>query len=49
MKLTNTQFAKTCQSFIAACQRAGVEPTTRQASKFRNKKGSAFAHFAPGR
>ena len=29
-------------SFKAACSRVGIEPTRRQASKFRNKRGKAF-------
>lgn len=28
--------------FVKACQRAGVDPTTRQASKWNNKKGKAY-------
>ena len=30
-------------AFVAACENAGVKPTSRQASKFRNKKGAAYA------
>lgn len=39
---TNKLFSETEIVFRKACKLAGVEPTTRQASRFRNKKGSAF-------
>lgn len=39
---SNSQFAANDQNFIAACESAGVRPTARQASKFRNKKGAAW-------
>lgn len=42
--LTNEAFTHARQ-FKLACQLAGVQPTRRQASKFRNKKGSAYAWF----
>ena len=38
----NKVFAATDQSFRAKCEAAGVQPTSRQASKFRLGKGSAF-------
>ena len=38
---TNKSFTSDPE-FIAACARAGVEPTARQASKYRNGKGAAF-------
>lgn len=40
--MTNKKFAEKDKGFREACEKAGVEPTTRQASKFRNKKGSAY-------
>ena len=40
--VTNASFATTDQAFRAACKKAGVEPTTRQASKWRNKSGAAW-------
>ncbi len=46
--MTNAKFAKEDKNFIKACAMARqitgviVNPTTRQASKFRNKKGLAF-------
>ena len=39
MKKTNEEFAKTYQPFLTACKEAGVEPTTRQASKYRRGIG----------
>jgi hypothetical protein len=41
-RMTNTQFAATDPAFKAACTKAGVAPTPRQASKWRNKQGDAF-------
>lgn len=41
--VTNREYAET-DKFKAACKRAGVEPTPRQASKYRNGKGRAYRH-----
>ena len=41
-EVSNRQFAEQDNGFRAKCERAGVEPTKRQASRFRNKKGAAF-------
>lgn len=41
-EVTNIKFSETNEEFISACAEAGVEPTQRQASKYRNKKGKAF-------
>lgn len=30
------------QKFVKACEKVGIPPTSRQASKFLNKKGAAF-------
>lgn len=38
----NKVFAAKDTGFRQACERAGVQPTARQASKYRNGKGSAF-------
>jgi hypothetical protein len=38
----NEKFAKEDSAFNAACVKADVKPTTRQASKWRNKKGKAY-------
>ena len=43
-RVTNKAFAKEDGFFKKACEVAGIEVTTRQASKFRNKKGLAFKH-----
>ena len=39
---TNAAFAKTDAAFREACEQAGIEPTIRQASKFRRGFGLAF-------
>ena len=38
----NEQFAKENAEFQSACQKVDIKPTTRQASKFRNKRGKAY-------
>lgn len=38
----NAVFAREDEGFKAACIKAGVECSRRQASKYRNGKGSAF-------
>ena len=40
-KQTNRDFAKN-EDFIQRCEKAKVQPTKRQASKFRLGKGSVF-------
>lgn len=40
--VTNRVFAETITQFKDACTKAGVEPTKRQASKFRRRFGSAY-------
>ena len=37
----NANFAKS-PLFLKACELAGIEPTKRQASRFRNRTGQAF-------
>ena len=39
--VTNKKFSED-GFFKACCEKAGIEPTMRQASKFRMEKGSAF-------
>jgi predicted HicB family RNase H-like nuclease len=39
---TNKEFAATDQNFLKHCKATKVEPTKRQASKFRMGKGKAF-------
>lgn len=41
-EITNGRFASTDGQFQMACARAGVKPTKRQASKWRNKRGRAW-------
>lgn len=40
--MTNAQYANKDKLFRTACEIAEVKPTRRQASKYRNQKGSAF-------
>jgi hypothetical protein len=44
----NQEFAKTNADFLACCTSAGVEPTKRQASKFRMRKGRAYLEWKRG-
>jgi hypothetical protein len=39
---TNKDFAKTDTKFREACEKAGITPTARQASKWRMKRGKAW-------
>ncbi len=41
--VTNTDYAKQSGQFAKCCEAAGVKPTARQASKFRNGHGAAYA------
>jgi len=40
--MTNKEFSKTNSQFKEACGLAGIDPTTRHASKWRRKTGKAF-------
>lgn len=40
--VTNKEFATRDFNFVAACEAAGVDPTKRQASKWRRKEGKAW-------
>ena len=40
--MTNKKFAEKSEEFRAACKLAGLNPTSRQASKYRNQKGLAY-------
>jgi hypothetical protein len=42
-RTSNRDFAASDPQFRAACERAGVSPTRRQASRWRRKRGSAWA------
>jgi hypothetical protein len=39
---TNREFATTDTTFIKACERVGIKPTARQASKWHRRIGLAF-------
>lgn len=41
-KVTNKKFAEMDEAFKNACIKANIQPTKRQASKFRRGKGIAF-------
>lgn len=41
-QLTNKEFAEQNEEFKSACHKAGITPTARQASKFRNRHGAAW-------
>jgi len=38
----NAEFAKTDKTFINACEQAGIDPSSRQAGKFRRGEGIAY-------
>lgn len=40
--MTNREFAATDKEFREACERAGIPPSQRQASKWRLKDGKAY-------
>jgi len=42
-RMTNKRFSETNKEFLAACELSEVKPTPRQASKWRQKKGKAWA------
>jgi len=46
--LTNKEFAVKDSSFQQKCSSVGIEPTRRQASKFRNRKGRVYKYFNKG-
>lgn len=39
---TTAEFAKTYEPFLKACERAGIEPSKNEASKFRRGTGTAI-------
>lgn len=43
--ISNEEYAKTDTRFAQACAGAGVQPTPRQASKWRNGHGSARKYY----
>ena len=40
--MTNREFAQQDEKFREACKRAGIPPTSRQASRWRMKNGKAW-------
>lgn len=40
--MTNKEFAAQDTKFRKACESANIEPTSRQASKYRSKRGLAY-------
>lgn len=47
MREDNKTFAQTNTAFKTACENAGLPPTKRQASKFRNEYGKAYKTAHP--
>jgi hypothetical protein len=47
--MTNKAFARDDKAFQMCCEKAKVEPTARQASKFRNHKGAAYKILRGGK
>lgn len=43
LSMNNKAFSNTVKSFQAACEKAGIAPSKRQASKWRRKTGIAFS------
>jgi len=43
MDITHNEFRNTDDYFKKCCEAIGIEPTIRQASKFRNNRGKAYA------
>ena len=46
--MTNREFVEKREVFREACKGARVEPTLRQASKWRNRKGKAYEYHKKG-
>lgn len=47
-KMSNSDYAKKDTKFIEACKLVDLKPSTRQASKWRNKKGKAYKTVVTG-
>lgn len=47
-EITNKQFAENNEEFRKACEALEIKPTTRQASKWRMKKGKAWKERPTG-
>ncbi|KKM61421.1 hypothetical protein LCGC14_1531810 [marine sediment metagenome] len=46
--MTNREFAKVKEDFKKACEVVEIQPTVRQASKWRRKKGKAWKWLQGG-
>ena len=46
-RVINVKFAEEDEQFKGACEEVGAKPTQRQASKWRNQKGSAYLKGLP--
>lgn len=46
--ISNLDFSKKDVAFREACAKVGIEPTSRQASKWRNKSGKAYNERSNG-
>lgn len=42
LKMNNNEFSANVKTFKASCEKAGIKPTKRQASKWRRKTGLAY-------
>ena len=42
IEMTNKEFAAKNEEFRAACKRVGIDPTSRQAARWKNRKGLAW-------
>jgi len=47
-RMVNFEFARTDEAFREACAKAGIEPTARQAGKYRRRTGLAWSTVWPG-
>lgn len=45
--MTNKEYSETNQELIKACEKVNIPATTRQASKWRRKKGKAWKDGRP--
>jgi len=43
--MTNKEFAENNTYFKELCRRAGCSPSPRQACKYKNKRGQAYAQY----
>lgn len=43
--MTNREFSEKNKNFREACEKVGLQPTIRQASKYRRRKGKVYKNF----